>query len=110
MRQSGHLARKKLPPRRNTLCYFCFWRLWACARPLTIARQDAAGTEPLRLEESLDAMGTTYSLVIYGTDRYKMMAAAEAAFEEVRRLDRMLSNYRPDSDLSEINRKAAEVR
>ena len=37
--------------------------------------------EPLRLEESLDAMGTTYSIVIYGADRYKLMAAAETAFE-----------------------------
>jgi len=64
--------------------------------------------ELLRLEESADAMGATYSVVVYGYDRVKMEAAADAAFDEVRRLDEMLSNYRADSDWSEVNRHAAE--
>ncbi len=64
--------------------------------------------ELLRLEASVDAMGTTYSLVLYGDNRDRMELAAEAAFEEVRRLDRMLSNYRPDSELTEVNRFAAQ--
>jgi thiamine biosynthesis lipoprotein len=62
----------------------------------------------LRLEESGDAMGATYSIVLYGYDRVKMEAAVDAAFEEVRRLDEMLSNYRADSQWSEVNRHAAE--
>jgi thiamine biosynthesis lipoprotein len=62
----------------------------------------------LRLEESLDAMGSTYSIVLYGVDRYKLQAAVELAFEEVRRLDRLLSNYRPESEWSQVNRSAAE--
>ena len=53
-------------------------------------------------------MGTTYSVVVYGTDRYKMQAAVELAFEEVRRLDQLLSNYRPDSEWSRLNQNAAE--
>jgi thiamine biosynthesis lipoprotein len=68
----------------------------------------AAGSEPLRLESSAAAMGSTYSLVLYGQDRSRLEAASEEAFEEVRRLDRMLSNYRPDSEWSEVNRHAAE--
>jgi thiamine biosynthesis lipoprotein len=64
--------------------------------------------ELLRLEESADAMGATYSVVVYGYDRVKMEAAADAAFDEVRRLDEMLSNYRADSEWSEVNRHAAE--
>jgi len=67
-----------------------------------------SGPALLRLEESLDAMGTTYSVVVYGTDRHKMQAAVELAFEEVRRLDQTLSNYRPDSELSQVNRHAAD--
>src|SRR5712691_6591179 len=67
----------------------------------------AQGAE-LRLEASAEAMGSTYSLVLYGEDRGKLEAASEDAFEEVRRLDRMLSNYRPDSEWSEVNRHAAE--
>jgi thiamine biosynthesis lipoprotein len=62
----------------------------------------------LRLEKSADAMGSTYSIAIYGTDRIAMEAAVDAAFDEVRRLDDMLSNYKPDSEWSEVNRHAAE--
>lgn len=64
--------------------------------------------ELLRLESSLDAMGSPYSVVVYGEDRVRMEAAVEEAFEEVRRLDRMLSNYRPDSEWSHVNRWGAE--
>ncbi len=66
----------------------------------------AAPTETLRLESSVDAMGSTYSIAVYGEDRTRMEAAVEGAFEEVRRLDRMLSNYRPASELSAVNREA----
>ena len=52
-------------------------------------------------------MGTTFSVVLYGTDRATLEAAAAAAFDEVHRLDRMLSNYQPSSEWSEVNRSAA---
>ena len=68
----------------------------------------AAEPELLRLEESGDAMGATYSIVLYGYDRVKMEAAVDAAFDEARRLDEMLSNYRTGTEWSEVNRHAAE--
>ena len=37
--------------------------------------------ELLRLEKSADAMGSTYSIALYGYDRVKMEAAADAAFD-----------------------------
>src|SRR5713101_204897 len=64
--------------------------------------------EDLRLEASVEAMGSRYSLVLYGEDRSRLEGASEDAFEEVRRIDRMLSNYRPESEWSEVNRHAAE--
>jgi thiamine biosynthesis lipoprotein len=64
--------------------------------------------ETLRLEDSQDAMGTSYSIVLYGSDAFRMRAASEQAFEEVRRLERMLSNYRKESEWSEVNRSAAD--
>jgi thiamine biosynthesis lipoprotein len=67
----------------------------------------SANHEPLRLERSADAMGTTFTIDIYGTNTGKMQAAADQAFDEVRRIDRMLSNYIPDSELSQVNRYAA---
>jgi thiamine biosynthesis lipoprotein len=62
----------------------------------------------LRLESSAEAMGSTYSVVIYDEDRERMETAAEKAFDEVRRLDNLLSNYKPDSAWSQINQYAAE--
>jgi len=61
----------------------------------------------LRLEQTLDAMGSVYSIVAYGEDRGKLLAAVDQAFEEVRRLDRMLSNYKKDSELSRVNAAAS---
>jgi thiamine biosynthesis lipoprotein len=62
----------------------------------------------LRLEKSFDAMGSTSVIVLYGGDRDQMEAAINDVFDEIRRLDEMLSNYRPSSQLSELNRSAAE--
>lgn len=53
-------------------------------------------------------MGSTYTVELYGTDRIAMEAAADAAFDEVHRLDNMLSNYKPDSELSQVNQRAAK--
>lgn len=64
--------------------------------------------ELLRLEQSLEAMGSVYTVVAYGEQRAGMLAAVDDAFEEVRRIDRLLSNYRPDSELSQLNRAAAK--
>jgi thiamine biosynthesis lipoprotein len=74
---------------------------WLAAAPLH------AG--PLvRVEASVDAMGSTYTVALYGESRDQLEAIIEQAFEEVRRLDRMLSNYRRDSEWSEVNRFAAQ--
>ncbi len=62
----------------------------------------------LRLEKSGDAMGSTYTVVLYGTDRLAMEAAADAALDEARRLDDLLSNYKPTSEWSRVNQHAAE--
>ncbi len=67
----------------------------------------ASKSERMRAEGSVDAMGSTYSVVIYGEDRDKLQANVAQALEEARRLDRLLSNYLPDSEWSEVNREAA---
>jgi len=59
------------------------------------------------MELSGEAMGSTFSVVLYGEDRQRMLAAVEQAFEEVRRLDHLLSNYRASSEWSEVNRHAS---
>ncbi len=62
----------------------------------------------IRLVEHGDAMGSTFSVVLYGRERVAMDAAIDAAFAEVARLDALLSNYRAESEWSEVNRRAAD--
>jgi thiamine biosynthesis lipoprotein len=64
--------------------------------------------QPLRLQKTCDAMGSTYSVVLYGQDPREMEAAIDAAFDEVERLDELLSNYKPHSEWSRVNREAGE--
>jgi thiamine biosynthesis lipoprotein len=71
-----------------------------------VARSGPA--EMLRLESSVDAMGSTYSIAVYGYDRRQMETAVDAAFDEARRLDELLSNYKSSSEWSEVNRSAAQ--
>jgi len=65
----------------------------------------AAGA--LQLERTTHAMGATFSIVLYGSDRVSMNQAIDAAFAEAHRLDELLSNYKPASEWSRINREAA---
>ncbi len=62
----------------------------------------------LRMVEHGDAMGSTYSIVLYGKDQTEMRAVIDAAFAEVARLDKLLSNYMAESEWSEMNRRAAD--
>ena len=63
--------------------------------------------EAQRLERSTDAMGATFSVVVYGSDSASMNQAIDAALGEAHRLDELLSNYKPESEWSRINRDAA---
>jgi FAD:protein FMN transferase len=60
-----------------------------------------------QLERTTYAMGTTFSVVLYGSDPASMKQAVDAAFDEAHRLDALLSNYLPESEWSRINREAA---
>jgi len=64
--------------------------------------------ELLRLEKSADAMGSTFSIILYGYNLEEMEAAISAAFDEVWRLDGMLSSYRATSEWSGVNQRAAQ--
>lgn len=73
---------------------------------LLLAPLMALSGERLRISSSLDAMGTTFTVVAYDEDRRKLETAVDLAFEEVRRLDALLSNYKKDSEWSRVNRDA----
>lgn len=62
--------------------------------------------EPITL--STYAMATRFELVMYGDDPIRLRAAGEEALQEIELLDKQLSLYRPESDISWINAHAAE--
>jgi FAD:protein FMN transferase len=62
----------------------------------------------VRYEASHQAMGTTYTVVAYGRDQTFLSEVVDEAFEEIDRLDAQMSNYQPQSELSVINREAAQ--
>jgi thiamine biosynthesis lipoprotein len=52
-------------------------------------------------------MGTTYTLYLYSDDPTQAAAVSAEVFDEVDRIDQLLSNYRDSSELSRIDREAA---
>jgi thiamine biosynthesis lipoprotein len=80
----------------------------ALAASASVSPQErAASAAAARLEASHDAMGTLFTIVAYGPDRAALAPAANAAFDEIDRLDAQMSNYQAASELSRINRDAA---
>jgi thiamine biosynthesis lipoprotein len=53
------------------------------------------------------SMACLYAIEAYAPQSVELEAAAEEALDEVDRIDRLMSHYKPDSPLSEINREAA---
>jgi FAD:protein FMN transferase len=66
--------------------------------------QRAPAPPPIVLSD--EAMGTTFSIELHGADRVHMESAGRAALAEAKRIDRVLSNYMPDSEWSAMNRSA----
>ncbi len=66
-----------------------------------------AGEESLqRFEFGSLEMGTRFRVVLYAADQSSAREASEAAFQRIRLLDQMLSDYRPDSELNRLCREA----
>ncbi|MBM4081839.1 MAG: FAD:protein FMN transferase [Planctomycetes bacterium] len=56
---------------------------------------------------AMDAMATTFEIVIRSGDKVYAKSAAMAAFDEVKRIETELSRFIPSSDVSQINRLRA---
>jgi thiamine biosynthesis lipoprotein len=54
-------------------------------------------------------MGTRFEFVLVGDDPVFLRAAGEEALDEVERLEAQLSRFRPDSEISGINARAAHA-
>ena len=66
-----------------------------------------AHAEWLQREQAI--MGTRCVVELWSDDRAKGEAAIEAVFAEFRRIDALMSTYKPESELSQVNADAARA-
>jgi thiamine biosynthesis lipoprotein len=64
----------------------------------------ASGNAPVHKQRYL--MGTVFEIVAYDNGESHAAAAIDVAFKEIERLDSVMSNYKPESELSRLNRNA----
>lgn len=68
---------------------------------------DGSGDSLVRHEASHAAMGTIFSIAAYGSSSGRLEDSLARSFQEVDRLDDLMSHYKPNSELSMINREAS---
>src|SRR6266404_8311564 len=71
--------------------------------PNSLAQQP----QPVMYKESRRLMWAQFEIVAYGPDKARLAEAADAAFNEIDRLDKQMSNFSETSELTYINRNAA---
>jgi thiamine biosynthesis lipoprotein len=67
---------------------------------------NSAPTEQM-FSQARPAMGTTFTIFVYAVNQEQASEYFEIAFDEIERVEEALSDYRPTSELSRINRLAA---
>jgi thiamine biosynthesis lipoprotein len=65
-----------------------------------------SGGAPAAVHQQRYAMGTMFDIVVFHHSRADAMRVVGEAFAEIDRLERVMSHYRSDSDLSKLNREA----
>ena len=70
------------------------------------ARAVGPGAMPVPVHEQKYAMGTVFDIVVYTDSPARAAAAMDKAFQEIVHLDAVMSNFKPESDLSRLNRGA----
>ncbi|MBV8477318.1 MAG: FAD:protein FMN transferase [Acidobacteria bacterium] len=64
----------------------------------------SSATKTLLVHKKKYAMGIVFDLVVYDSSADHALAGIDKAFQEIVRLDELLSNYKSDSELSRLNR------
>jgi thiamine biosynthesis lipoprotein len=66
----------------------------------------SASPPPVEVSTGRYAMGTVLELTLFGSDESALVRAREDAIAEVERLEGLFSTWRPESDVSRLNRSA----
>jgi thiamine biosynthesis lipoprotein len=81
-------------------------RALAAFAPILLMISFAECQSPTSVYKKKYVMGTVFEVIAYDESSQKASAAIDAALNEVVRLDGIMSNYKPESDLSRLNRTA----
>ncbi|MBI2876287.1 MAG: FAD:protein FMN transferase [Candidatus Tectomicrobia bacterium] len=68
-----------------------------------------AGGEEVRVERSRPMMGTMVAITVLGPDRALCDRAVEQAFQKIETVDRLMSVFKEDSQVSQLNRSAGKA-
>jgi FAD:protein FMN transferase len=79
----------------------------SCLFLATLAVSCLAPARAEWLLREVPIMGTRCAVELWSEDRARGEAAAEAVFAEFRRIDALMSTYKPESELSRVNQRAA---
>jgi len=77
------------------------------AAAVAAAVATSLASSPSLVRQSRLLMGTLCEVQVYHDDQAAALAAATAALDAMERVDELLSNYKPGSELSAMNREAA---
>ncbi len=80
----------------------CGWLLMGCKSTSHVAALQ-------RFQFSAPHMGTMFSITLYAADQTVAKRAADAAFARVAELDRMMTDYDPQSELMQLCRRPSGV-
>jgi len=76
---------------------------------LPLTKGEGGGFSEVKLiKQTRMIMGTFAEVSIYSHDEKTAGKAIEGALDEMERMDRIMSNYKNDSELSKVNKKAAK--
>ncbi len=85
--------------------------LSACITPFPISKTQPPSNSPLeRFDFTQPQMGLPFRLQFYAPDSETATVAANAAYERVRQLNQILSDYETDSELNQLSRTAGQNR
>lgn len=100
-RESSSLMGRQVYPSLVTVAVLIGW--------LPMASGAAAPVEPSsRLSETRRLMGAPWTITVWIDDAEAGEGAIAAAFDEIARLEKVLSDYDPKSELSRLSARAAE--
>jgi thiamine biosynthesis lipoprotein ApbE len=86
-----------------------FGKRWAAALVLVILSAGSSAQnsdKPILVYKEKYVMGTVFEIAAYAESSEKASAAIDKALQEIVRMDDLMSNYKPESALSRLNRSA----